>query len=327
MAGVPPPRAPRVAVVGARQARNGVGAWLARHLAAAGAEIAAVVGSRLATAGAAADALAETLSYRPLPLAHADDVARLPDLDALVVCSPATTHEAWLQWAAGRRLHVLCEKPLVWGGHDAAEAAEALAERFVDRGLHLVVNAQWPHALPAIAALHPALDLGAVSRMRARLAPPSRGPDMVPDSVPHVLSLLYALAPDPEARLEGVTAAWEEEEGRALALRFSYLAAGRRIDVTVDLAQGGASPRAFALTLDGRSAVREVAADGYAMRLVDGSRHVPLPDPMAALAAAFLARLRAGSPAVDPSAFPGVRHLVEVAAALPALAVPEIPYP
>jgi predicted dehydrogenase len=327
MPALPPNRPPRVAVVGARRTRHGVGAWLARHLAAAGAEVAAVVGSRLATAGAAADALAGPLGHRPLPLASPDDLARLPDLDAVAIASPPATHEAWLRWAVGRGLHALCEKPLVWGIGDAPTWAAALAERFVQRGLHLVVNAQWPRALPAFVALHPDVRLEEVSSVRVRLAPPSRGADMVPDAVPHALSLIYALAPPARARLTDVRAVWGDEEGRTLALRFVYRAASRAIDVEVDLAQGDASPRAFALALDGRTAVREVAAEGYAMRLVDGPRHVPLPDPMAAHAAAFLARLRDRPPVVDPSAVPGVRHLAEIAAAVPALAVPEIPYP
>jgi hypothetical protein len=317
----------RLAVVGARQARHGVGAWLARHLAAAGAEIAAVVGTRLATAAAAADALAEGLGHRPLPLASPDDVARLPDLDALVIASPPPTHAAWLRFAVGRGLHALCEKPIVWGAPDAATWAAAIAQRFEQRGLHLVVNAQWPYALPAFATLHPDVEFGTVADVRLRLSPPGRGPEMVPDAVPHALSLLQALAPDPSARLEGLTAAWGDEDGRTLALQGVFVAGARRISFGVDLTQGGASPRAFSLALDGRAAARRVDA-GYVMRLVDGARDVPLPDPMAALASAFLVRLRDGSPPrVDPSAVPGLAHLQEVAAALPALAVTEIPYP
>jgi hypothetical protein len=222
---------------------------------------------------------------------------------------------------------VLCEKPLVWGAADAVVWAGAFAQRFAQRGLHLVVNTQWPFALPAFAALHPDVDFGTVSDVRLALSPPGRGPEMVPDALPHALSLLQALAPDPDARLEGLTAVWGDEEGRALSVRGTFAAAGRRIAFDVALTEGGASPRPFALALDGRAARRQVDA-GYAMRLVDGARAVPLPDPMAALASAFLARLRAGAPPrVDLAAVPGVAHLVQIAAALPALAVTEIPYP
>jgi hypothetical protein len=151
---------------------------------------------------------------------------------------------------------------------------------------------------------------------------------MLPDALPHALSLLYALAPDPRARLADVAAVWGDDEGRSLTVRFAYLAAGRRVEVRVDLAEGGESPRPFALALDGREARREVDPATYAMRLVDGARSVPLPDPMAALAARFVSLVRAGgTPEPDPSATLGVEHLAEVHAATPALPVTEIRYP
>lgn len=324
----PPPQRPRLAVVGARRARSGVGAWLARHLAAQGAEIAAVVGSRLATASRAADDLAPALGHRPLALASPDDLQRLPDLAALVIASPNETHEPWLRFAVAQRLHVLCEKPLVWGSPDPVTWAAAHARRFAQRDLHLLVNAQWPNALPAFQALHPDLALGDVTTMVARLAPPSRGVEMLPDALPHALSLLYALAPDPRARLTDVSAVWGDEEGRALTVRFTYAGAGRRIEAQVGFEEGGSSPRPFALTLDGHEARREVEPTTYAMRLVDGSRSVPLPDPMAAQAARFLDLVaRGGAPTPDLSATLGVEHLAQVSAALPALAVTEIRFP
>jgi len=324
-----PPAPPfRVVVVGARQSRHGLGAHLARQLAAAGAEIVAVVGSRLATAQAAADALAPSLGHRPIPLAHSDDVERLPGLAALAIASPHETHEPWLRWAVGHGLHVLCEKPLVWGGPAPTTSAGALARRFAQRGLHLRVNAQWPEALPAFQALHPGVDLHSVRRLELRMEPPSRGTSMLPDSAPHVLSLAYALAPHPRPRLENLRTSWTDEEGGALTLAWTHVAGERRLAVEAHLAQGGASPRGFAVALDGRWARREVGPDSYAMRLVDGPRSVALPDPMAALVARFVSDVRAGAPPEpDPSASYGVAHLEELFAALPALPVTEIPFP
>ncbi|MFM8979144.1 MAG: Gfo/Idh/MocA family oxidoreductase, partial [Planctomycetia bacterium] len=121
------PHRPRLVVVGARQERHGLGAHLARHLAAAGAEIVAVVGSRLATAQRAAAALEPLLGHRPVPLAHSDDVERLPDLHAIAIAAPHEVHAPWLRWAVGRGLHVLCEKPLVWGTPEATSVAGAPA--------------------------------------------------------------------------------------------------------------------------------------------------------------------------------------------------------
>jgi predicted dehydrogenase len=318
----------RLALVGARQTRHGLGPHLARHLTAAGAEIVAVVGSRLVTAQAAAEALAPVLGHRPLPLAHADDLERVPDLDGLVIASPHETHAEWLRWAVGRGLHVLCEKPFVWGGEQPVTLAGALARRFQQRGLHLVVNAQWPLALDAVRALHPDLALDRVQDVGLEMAPPSRGPHMLPDALPHALSLLYALAPHPRPRLEAVEASFEDEHGRALNVALEYHAGERVLRLAGRFTEGGPSPRPFALTLDGHRAAREVEPRTYAMSLTDGPRRVALPDPMAALARRFVERLATGAaPEPDPSAVFGVEHLVRVAEALPALPVTEIPYP
>lgn len=315
-------------VVGARRTRHGVGPWLTRHLAAAGAEIAAVVGTRLATAIQAADDLARVLPHRPVPLAHSDDVERLPGIDGLVIAAPHEAHDAWLAWAARRGVHVLCEKPLVWGQSDAVTRAGAYARRFEQRGLTLRVNAQWPLALPAFQALHPHAVLAQATSLRLRMAPPSRGLAMLPDALPHVLSLLYALAPHPRPRLEAVEGAWSDPEGRRLELSFRYVAGERVLATQAGLVEGGPPPRPFTLVIDACSAERAVDPATYAMRLVDGARSVPLPDPMAALCADFVERLRSGAPAVvDPSALFGVQHLAQIAAALPPPALSEIPYP
>lgn len=323
----PASRRPRLVVVGARQQRHGLGAYLARHLAAAGAEIVAVVGSRLATAQRAAAELEAALGHRPVPLAHSDDVERLPDLHGLVIAAPHEVHAPWLRWGVGRGLHVLCEKPLVWGGSDAASVAAAAARRCQQRGRHLWVLAQWPMALEALVHLHPGLELGSARRLEVHLSPPSRGPEMVPDSLPHALSLAYALCPDERPRLQDVRGAWVDEEGRAGTLAWVHVAGERRLEVEVRLEQGGASPRPLAWAVDGFWARREVG-EHYAMELVHGERRVALPDPYASLAARFVRALAEGEPPrVDPSATHGVAHLLELAAALPALPVTEIPYP
>lgn len=328
---VPPSAAPppplRLVLVGARRTRNGVGPWLARHLAAAGADITAVVGSRLATAMLAADDLARVLPHRPVPLAHSDDVERLPGLDGLVVAAPHEVHLPWLAWAARRGLHVLCEKPLVWGAEGHAVEAAALARRLEQRGRVLRVNAQWPFALPAFERLHPGLDLARVRTLALDMAPPSRGEAMLPDAVPHLLSLLYALAPHPRPRVLDVVGRWSDHEGTGFELSLRYAAGEREIAATLRLQEGGAPPRPFALALDGRTARREVDPATYAMHLVDGARRVDLPDPMAALCADFVARVRRGDATPDPSATAGVRHLAEIAAAVPPPEVPSVPYP
>src|SRR5439155_26499968 len=94
----------------------------AKHLVAGGAEVPAFIGTRRETIEEGRALLAshgiEARGYLRL-----DDLIAETPVDALVVATPRETHLEWLERALDARLHVLCEKPLVWGGEDAAERA------------------------------------------------------------------------------------------------------------------------------------------------------------------------------------------------------------
>ncbi|MBW2359741.1 MAG: Gfo/Idh/MocA family oxidoreductase, partial [Deltaproteobacteria bacterium] len=64
---------------------------------------------------------------------------------ALAICSPHATHAQYLERALDSHVHVLCEKPLVWGDDFAARTARTV-QRFAERGLVLIENCQWPTA-------------------------------------------------------------------------------------------------------------------------------------------------------------------------------------
>ena len=64
-------------------------------------------------------------------LADYDAVLDLPELDAIVIATPSTTHAAMVGKALARGLHVFCEKPLTL----TAEESEALASEATQRGL------------------------------------------------------------------------------------------------------------------------------------------------------------------------------------------------
>ena len=110
----------RVALIGARRVRQGLGPFVARHLV------------------APAPRCRASRRRGPRPLAESEralgargyaDLAALlanEQLDALAILSPAETHERYLEARArGAASHVLCEKPLLWGGPGLARARRA----------------------------------------------------------------------------------------------------------------------------------------------------------------------------------------------------------
>ncbi len=305
----------RVGIVGARRVRQGTGPYLARFLAAEGANVVGVVGTSLATAIDAARTLAaEGIDTTPYPDAAA--LVREGRLDALVIASPHETHDEYLTLAARAGLHVLCEKPLCWGGSDPAGRARRHAGALLAQRRHLMLQTQWPYTLAGYERLFPGVLASGWTRFSMHLGPGSRGKRMVSDAAPHALSLLAACVPDSSAAVVDPTIEVAPgDDGRAV-VRFDYCAADRRIECELRLDHTPRAPRRASYGFDGHLARREIEPATYHMTLAGGGSKVALPDPTPLLVRAFVSRVRSGeSPSVDPGAVPGVAHLVQLASA------------
>lgn len=283
---------PRVGLIGARRRRQGLGPFVARFLQDAGATVAGFVGT-------SADSLEDArrgLAARGVDAPGFLDLAALRaahELDALAILSPIETHREWLRAALDAGLHVLCEKPLLWGRDDDLATAEQLVAGFADAGLLLVENCQWPHSVPAYFALHPQLVDVPVQTFAMRMAPQSRGVTMIGDAMSHPLSVLQALVPGDDARVDTIAFSTREPDAGALDIRFRYSSGDDAVDVEVQLVQSDVEPREAGWAVNGCWAQRRVQLPEYALSLADGDRVVPLPDPLEAHVHAFVRALRA----------------------------------
>lgn len=268
----------RVGIVGARRVRQGLGPFVARHLVELGASVPCFLATR-------AESIPET--ERALGARGYTDLTRMlaeQSLDVLAILSPSETHERYLAAALGAGLHVLCEKPLIWGGSGLAGRARALEQRFRAAGLGLRECCQWPYTLPAYRALHP--DTGALRSFAMRLSPASYDPRaMLGDALPHPLSLLQALAPGP-AEVAGVR--FEAPARGSLRLAFTWRSPGSQVEVEIALVTQERPPREAAYAVNGRWAERRIRLEDYALRFANGPREVPVPDPLRALLADFV---------------------------------------
>jgi len=300
-------RAPRVAVIGARRRRNGLGPFAVGHLLRAGARVPCFLATGEATREAARRDLARRFGAAPRGYLDLDAMLGSEELDALAILSPAETHESFLEAAAAVGLHVLCEKPLVWGMGDPAQAAARIADRFEALSLALWENCPWPYALPAFARLHPARagGRGAPPReVRMQLQPASRGVQALGDMLPHVVSLLQALVPGRAPAAEAIGFSTRDPEAERLEARFTYRTGEASTRAVLSLERSDVRPRRAALAVDGLSAERVVTGPDFALSLFGEGRSVPLPDPFAALVADFVRQLPAkpGLPAVSRGA-------------------------
>jgi predicted dehydrogenase len=300
----------RVALIGARRVRQGLGPFVARHLAELGAEVPCFLGTR-------AETIAE--SERALGARGYADLGELlarERPDALAILSPSETHERYLEAALEARVHVLCEKPLLWEGAALAARAARLCERFAAERLLLRESCQWPYTLPAYRALHPGV--GPIRSFAMRLSPASSDPrQMLGDALSHPLSLLQALTAGAPASAEDVAIAAGPGE---VELRFAYRTPTCEVASELRLRTGERPPREAAYAVNGHWAEREIRPSDYAFCFRDGTREVAAPDPLRELLRDFLAALPTrGEPgAPDPHVAPRMALLARILESLPA---------
>jgi hypothetical protein len=309
---------PRVLVIGARRTRQGIGPFVARAFARAGATVRAVVGSTDETARQAArDLESEGISctgYGDLDLALAETN---PDIVAL--CSPITYHREQLETVARAGCHCLCEKPFFWTeeGEVADRGAEAgrLVDAFSGRGLVLALLTQWPCTLPFYDRLWPGVATEAITSFSMLLGPTSTSREAILDSAPHPLSMLQRLLGC--GVIEDAQARWEDPDGRDLSLGFGYRHRLGRTEVTCRFTTTPTPPRPAGYALNGRWVDRAIELPSYRMVFRAGEREVPIEDPLDALVLDFLRRFEEKRPEERWRFVEGIRNLEALVSVLP----------
>jgi hypothetical protein len=280
-----------VGLIGARRRRQGLGPFVARDLAAAGATVTCFLTTSAATRDAAGRALAEAGAHEPRGYLDLAEMLEREPLEAVAVLSPAEHHAAHLEVVARAGVHVLCEKPFVWGVPDLVARTGALVDAIEGRGCAVWENCQWPYTLPSLEALHPGALDAPPRRFEMELQPASRGLQSLADSMPHPLSLLQALAPGPDTRVKDVCFSTRDPQSNTQTVGFRYCSGACEIDAEVRLEQTPDQPRRAAIALDGRRAQRVVSPEDYRLFFADANRSVPLADPLTQLVADFVAAL------------------------------------
>jgi predicted dehydrogenase len=291
----------RVAIIGAGRRKNGIGAYIARYFHESGAEITGVLGTTEQSAAAAAAGLVK-YGIHARHFTELSSMMSLCSPECVVIASPISTHRAYLEECIAAGVHVFCEKPFVTPDDETAPAwIEDILQRAHDRGLAVAMNSQWPFSLPSYEELCGRLDPAAIRRFSIRLSPQSGGPGMIPDSVPHALSLLYCAAG--RGSIEGLDVRGGDA---SLRIRFDYLTDHTRCETAIDLVQEAEQPRTFSYGFNGRVAVRHIDLHSYTIHLTYGDKILKIADPLGLSVGDFLAAAGSkGEPLL------GRRHIVE----------------
>lgn len=315
----------RVAVVGARRTRQGTGEYVAREFTRCGCKVRAIVGTSPSTVELARTALREGYGIECNGYTSLADLLEAEKVDVVAVCSPPQAHLPQLGLAAQVGCHVFSEKPLWWcdGLISAADKvqkhAEELLRSFLRERRYLALNTQWPFTLDAFRRLHPQVLIAGrpPERFSMWLSPTSGGRQMLVDSAPHLLSMLYALVGPGE--IERIHGEYRDLPGygarSAMQLNFTYGHTQGMTEVEFNLRRCAKPPRPAGYSVNGFGVQRHIELPDYLLSFSADDDSVPVPDPLAAAVADFVRSIETGREPDRTCIVDGMMQLQQLVAA------------
>jgi len=267
----------RVSIIGAGRTRNGIGEYIGRYFHANGADVTSVLGTTEGTIERATIALRK-YGILSTPYTNFHRMVEKDKPDAVVIASPSSTHYEYLVKCVEMGLSVFCEKPFIWQQpQDLGRAAEDILEGARAQKITVAMNSQWPFAMNAYEEMCGKLEEKRQDRFFMLMSPFSPGKEMIPESVPHPLSLLYCSRGEGEVRDLSVESPLERE----MLIRFNYLSKRGECDVTIRLISQREQPREFRFGFDDRIVSRRIDLKNYEIYFQHEGKEMKIVDPVA----------------------------------------------
>ena len=266
----------RVLIIGAGRSRNGIGEYIGKYFHKNNAQVVAVLGTTQETSLRAASAL-EQYGIASTPYSSFDEMADREKADVLVIASPASTHYDYLARGLESGLHIFCEKPFIWSVTGPLEKAVShVLNRAREKQLTLAMNSQLPFALNDYEKLCGKIEQRESNRFYAAMSPFALGAEMIPDAMPHVLSLLYAVFGEGKVR----NIRFESTTPRDLKIEFQYVGSSGVCDTRAELASQEKQPRPFRFGWNGKIVDRSLDLMNYSLYFNYEGQRLKIQDPL-----------------------------------------------
>jgi hypothetical protein len=138
------------------------------------------------------------------------------------------------------------------------------------------MNSQWPFALKGFQRICGVIEMNPSNRFVIEMSPFLSGKEMIPEAVPHALSLLYSFFG--EGRITELRFQTPREEEMVIAFRYAGLRSN--CEVLVRLLRKEEQPRDFYFGFNDRIARRSLDLQTYQIYLEYGGRRLKIPDPL-----------------------------------------------
>ena len=280
-----------VSIIGAGRTRNGIGEYIGKYFHKLGARVTSVLGTTEKTSLQASSAL-KKYGIEAHPYATFDDMVRAEKLDAVVIASPSSTHYEYLLKCLDSGLHIFCEKPFLWGDQaDIRKKAEDIIEKAQEKKITIAMNSQWPFSLDDYEKICGGIRIAEANHFSIRMSPFSPGRVMIPESVPHPLSILYCRLGS--GRIEDLN--FESDGGEKMSIRFTYLFGTRACDVLIRLVHQKTPPRGFSYGFNDKVVSRSLDLKNYEIYFHYGKKKVKIADPLELSVKNFMEALEKGT--------------------------------
>jgi predicted dehydrogenase len=265
-----------VSIIGAGRTRNGIGEYIGKYFHKCGARVTSVLATTEKTGLQASSAL-KKYGIEAHPHTTFEEMVRGEKPDAVVIASPSSTHYEYLLKCLDSGLHIFCEKPFLWDDHtDIQKRAEDVLKKAREKKITIAMNSQWPFSIDDYEKICGGISIRESNHFSIRMSPFSPGRVMIPESVPHPLSILYCrLGP---GRMEGLN--FESDGEEEMGIRFTYLFGTRACDVLIRLVHQETQPREFSYGFNDRVVSRSLDLNNYEIYFHYGNKKVKIADPL-----------------------------------------------
>jgi hypothetical protein len=279
----------KTAIIGAGRNSSGIGQYIGKYFQKNGATVISVLGTTEKTARKASLILAQY----GIDATYYTDFNRMMKRerpDAVVIASPALTHYEYLIKCVKEGVHIFCEKPFVWQDKndiDIDSLLENIFERAESNNLTIAMNSQWVFSLPYYEKLCGPIDYQKVDTFFIRLSPIVSGEEMIVESVPHALSILYTVFGDGEIGNLSIEAYKER-----ITTKFHYIFTTGYCEVMIELVRTILQPRSFSYGFNGKIVHRVLDLDTYDIFFKYLDQILMIKDPLELSVQDFIAAVR-----------------------------------
>jgi hypothetical protein len=279
----------KTAIIGAGRKSSGIGQYIAKYFQKNGVTVTSVLGTTEETARRASSIL---IQYGINAASYTDfnRMMKKERPDAIVIASPARTHYEYLIKCVKEGVHIFCEKPFVWQDKreiDIDSRLDNIFETAESNNLTIAMNSQWPFSLPYYEKLCAPIDNHKVDTFFIRLSPVVSGKEMILESVPHALSILYTVFGDGE-----ISSLIIERYKERIKTKFHYIFPTGCCEVMIDLVRTTLPPRSFSYGFNDKVIHRVLDLDIYDIFFKYSNKTMKIRDPLDLSVKDFISAVR-----------------------------------